>query len=212
LLKRTCDILFALLLLVPLAPFMLLVAAIVRLTLGSPVFFRQIRPGLHGRLFSIWKFRTMRDLRDANGEPLPDAERMAPTGIVLRKLRLDELPELWHLLSGEMSLIGPRPLLPKYLDEFTPFEARRHEVPPGITGWAQVNGNTVLSLPEKALLDVWYIDHWTPWLDVMILCKTLLVVLAGEHADPGALVEAREYADRVSGSGAQHLGRVGDTG
>ena len=152
-------------------------AWLVRRKLGSPVLFRQIRPGLEGKQFEMVKFRTMTDERDASGALLPDAQRLTPFGRFLRSSSLDELPELWNVLRGEMSLVGPRPLLMEYLPLYTPEQARRHEVRPGITGWAQVNGRNAISWADKFALDVWYVDHRSLWLDVRILWMTVRKVL-----------------------------------
>jgi lipopolysaccharide/colanic/teichoic acid biosynthesis glycosyltransferase len=148
-------------------------ALLVRLKMGSPVFFRQARPGKGSALFTLLKFRTMTDARDAVGNPLPDAERLTRFGRWLRATSLDELPELFNVLKGDMSLVGPRPLLPQYLPRYTPEQARRHEVRPGLTGWAQVNGRNALTWDEKFRLDVWYVDHCSLWLDLKILALTL---------------------------------------
>ncbi|PUE49056.1 sugar transferase [Limnohabitans sp. 2KL-1] len=175
--KRLFDLLASamglLLLAVPLA----LLAWQVRRKLGSPVLFTQVRPGLHGRPFRMVKFRTMTDARDASGALLPDAQRLTPFGRFLRASSLDELPELWNVLRGEMSLVGPRPLLMEYLPLYSPEQARRHEVRPGITGWAQVNGRNAISWADKFALDVWYVDHRSLWLDVRILWLTVRKVL-----------------------------------
>ncbi|MBL8601290.1 MAG: sugar transferase [Myxococcales bacterium] len=159
------------------APLMLGVAAAVRVDLGSPVLFTQARPGKNGEVFRVFKFRTMRDLNDADGRPLPDAMRLTPLGRWLRATSLDELPQLLNVLAGELSLVGPRPLLVRYLDRYSPHQARRHEVMPGITGWAQINGRNALSWDEKFDLDVWYVDHWSLALDAKILLKTVGKVL-----------------------------------
>lgn len=149
-----------------------LLALLVRFKLGAPVLFRQQRPGLHGRPFTLYKFRTMTDARDAEGALLPDAERLTSFGHFLRSTSLDELPELFNVLKGEMSLVGPRPLLMEYLPRYTPEQQRRHEVRPGLTGWAQVNGRNALSWEEKFALDVWYVEHCSFWLDLKILVLT----------------------------------------
>jgi sugar transferase EpsL len=171
--KRLFDfsISFAALLLLP--PIYLLVALLVRVRIGSPIFFTQTRPGLHGNTFSMIKFRTMTNARGANGVLLPDAERLTRFGRFLRATSLDELPELWNVLKGDMSLVGPRPLLMEYLPLFSPEQARRHDVRPGITGWAQVNGRNAISWDEKFKLDVWYVDHQSFWLDMKILFLTM---------------------------------------
>jgi len=175
--KRLLDILGAGAGLVLLSPVLLTISLMIRRRMGRPVFFRQTRPGLHGRPFSMIKFRTMRDAVDAAGRPLPDAERLTGLGRFLRATSLDELPELWNVLRGEMSLVGPRPLLMEYLPLYTPFQARRHEVRPGITGWAQVNGRNAISWDEKFALDVWYVDNRSLWLDLRILWLTVLKVV-----------------------------------
>ncbi|HSL84806.1 MAG TPA: sugar transferase [Thermoanaerobaculia bacterium] len=178
--KRTFDLALAVpagLLLLPLG---FLLAGLVRLRLGSPLLFRHVRPGLGGEPFTLYKLRTMRDLRDEQGELLPDEERLTPFGRWLRRTSLDELPELWNVLRGDMSLVGPRPLLLEYLPRYSAAEARRHEVLPGITGLAQVRGRNALSWEERFELDVWYVDHVSPGLDLRILLGTLLAVLRGK--------------------------------
>lgn len=179
-LKRVFDVVVSATALVVLAPVMGLIALLVWRTMGRPVLFRQARPGLHGKPFVMYKFRTMRDLRDAEGKLLPDEARLTPFGRWLRTTSLDELPELVNVLRGEMSLVGPRPLLMEYLDRYTPEQARRHEVKPGITGWAQIHGRNNLSWDERFKLDVWYVDNWSLWLDVKILWRTLWMVLRRE--------------------------------
>ena len=175
--KRLFDFTLAALGLIALAPVILCIMLLVRIKLGSPVFFTQTRPGLHGVPFKMAKFRTMRDARDGNGTLLPDAERMTSFGSWLRSSSLDELPELWNVLKGEMSLVGPRPLLMEYLPLYSAQQARRHEVRPGITGWAQINGRNAISWEEKFKLDVWYVDNRSLWLDVKILWLTVLRVV-----------------------------------
>jgi sugar transferase EpsL len=179
-LKRVFDIVVSAVALTVLAPVMGLIALAVWRTMGRPVLFRQARPGLHGKPFVMYKFRTMRDLRDAEGNLLPDEARLTPFGRWLRSTSLDELPELLNVLRGEMSLVGPRPLLMEYLERYTPEQARRHEVKPGITGWAQIHGRNNLSWDERFKLDVWYVDNWSLWLDVKILWRTLWMVLRRE--------------------------------
>jgi sugar transferase EpsL len=179
-LKRVFDIVVSAVALTVLAPVMGLIALLVWRTMGRPVLFRQARPGLHGKPFVMYKFRTMRDLRDAEGNLLPDEARLTPFGRWLRSTSLDELPELLNVLRGEMSLVGPRPLLMEYLERYTPEQARRHEVKPGITGWAQIHGRNNLSWEERLRLDVWYVDHWSLWLDLKILWRTLWMVLRRE--------------------------------
>jgi lipopolysaccharide/colanic/teichoic acid biosynthesis glycosyltransferase len=175
--KRGLDIGLAATALVLAAPVLLLVAIAVRVNLGGPVLFRQQRPGLHGRPFTMVKFRTMRDALGRDGRPLPDADRLTTFGTLLRSTSLDELPELWNVVRGDMSLVGPRPLLMEYLDRYTPEQARRHEVRPGVTGWAQVNGRNALSWEERFRLDVWYVEHRSLRLDLRILLRTLALVL-----------------------------------
>ena len=184
--KRILDLALTLPALLFLAPAMGLIALAVRLRLGAPVLFRQRRPGLHGEPFTLLKFRTMTGARDAAGNLLPDAERLTSLGRFLRATSLDELPELLNVLRGEMSLVGPRPLLMEYLPRYTPEQARRHDVRPGITGWAQVNGRNALSWEQKFALDVWYVDHVSLGLDLKILVLTPLRVLARQGiSQPG---------------------------
>ena len=178
--KRLFDILLAALALVVLGLPMLVLAGMVRSKLGSPVLFQQVRPGRYGRPFKMVKFRTMRDAIDADGNPLPDSERMTPFGSLLRSSSLDELPELWNVLKGEMSLVGPRPLLMEYLPLYTVAQARRHEVRPGVTGWAQINGRNAISWEEKFELDVWYVDNQSFFLDLKILLLTVKKVFVRE--------------------------------
>ena len=175
--KRIFDLIAATLGLLVLAMPLLVLGWQVRRKLGSPVLFTQVRPGLHGQSFRMVKFRTMTDTRDASGALLPDAQRLTPFGRWLRASSLDELPELWNVLRGEMSLVGPRPLLMEYLPLYSPEEARRHEVRPGITGWAQVNGRNAISWADKFALDVWYVDNRSLWLDLRILWLTVRKVL-----------------------------------
>lgn len=178
--KRFFDIVIAALALLLLAIPLLALIWQVRRKLGSPVFFRQTRPGRHGRPFQMVKFRTMTDAKGPDGRLLPDAERLTPFGRFLRSTSLDELPELFNVLKGDMSLVGPRPLLMEYLPLYTPEQARRHEVRPGITGWAQVNGRNALGWEEKFKLDLWYVDHCSLWLDIKILWLTVRKVLVRE--------------------------------
>lgn len=165
-----------------LLPLLLVVAILVRFKLGSPVIFRQQRPGLNSKLFIIYKFRTMiAETHDENGAILPDDKRLPPFGLWLRAVSFDELPELWNVLKGDMSLVGPRPLMTKYLDRYTPHQARRHEVKPGITGWAQVNGRNNITWEEKFDLDVWYVDNQSFWLDMQILARTVWQVVKRDN-------------------------------
>lgn len=171
--KRGLDLVVAATGLLLLAPLLLLLAGLVRWRLGKPVLFRQTRPGLGGKPFLLLKFRTMRDLRDSQGQLLPDPQRLTRFGRFLRASSLDELPELLNILKGDMSLVGPRPLLPEYLPWYTPAEAARHQAPPGLTGWAQINGRNALSWEEKFALDLWYVQHRSLRLDLWILLRTL---------------------------------------
>jgi lipopolysaccharide/colanic/teichoic acid biosynthesis glycosyltransferase len=179
--------------LVILSPILLLLAVMVRMAHGSPVLFSQVRPGHFGQPFKIYKFRTMTDGRDAQGDLLPDAERLTRLGRFLRASSLDELPELFNVLRGEMSLVGPRPLLMQYLTRYTPEQARRHAVLPGITGWAQVNGRNALTWEDKFRLDVWYVENWSPWLDIKILGMTLGKVLKREGISQPGHATAEEF-------------------
>ena len=178
--KRLLDVVIAVTLLILLSPVLCVIAALVAAAMGRPVLFRQRRPGLGGKPFTIVKFRTMRDATDANGNPLPDAQRITRLGRFLRRTSLDELPELVNVLRGDMSLVGPRPLLLEYLPRYTDEQMRRHEVRPGITGWSQVNGRNALTWDEKFALDVWYVDHRSMRLDLQILLKTIGNVVKGE--------------------------------
>lgn len=178
--KRFFDIIFSASILLLITPLIILLAFLIHIKLGSPLFFRQSRPGLHGRPFEMIKFRTMTDARDEEGNLLSDAERLTQFGRFLRAASLDELPELWNVLRGDMSLVGPRPLLMEYLPLYTPEQARRHEVRPGITGWSQVNGRNAISWEEKFQMDIWYVDYQSFWLDMKILFLTMWKVLLQE--------------------------------
>lgn len=178
--KKTFDRVVATGLLVATSPVLAVAAAVVRVTMGGPVLFRQVRPGKDGKPFRIFKMRTMTNARAADGTLLPDAERLTSVGRMLRSTSIDELPQLFNVLAGDLSLVGPRPLLVQYLPLYSPEQARRHDVMPGITGWAQVNGRNTVTWDQKFELDVWYVDHWTPWLDVRILAKTAMAVLCRE--------------------------------
>jgi len=178
--KRLFDIVVSFCALLLLSPIIAIVAWKIRKNLGSPVLFRQTRPGLHGKPFEMVKFRTMKDATDVQGNSLPDAERMTPFGNKLRSSSLDELPELWNVLKGEMSLVGPRPLLMQYLPLYSPEQARRHEVRPGVTGWAQINGRNAISWEDKFKLDVWYVDNRSFGLDIKILLSTVKKVFVKE--------------------------------
>jgi lipopolysaccharide/colanic/teichoic acid biosynthesis glycosyltransferase len=178
--KRIFDLLATGLGLLVISPVLLMIALLIRILHGKPILFRQKRPGYKGQPFFVYKFRTMNDRHAPGGSLLPDAERITSLGRFLRTLSLDELPELFNVLRGEMSLVGPRPLLMQYLERYSSEQARRHDVLPGITGWAQVNGRNALTWEDKFRLDVWYVDHWSFWLDIKILLLTLWKVLKRE--------------------------------
>lgn len=191
--KRTIDVVVSITLLVCLIPVLIGVAVLVWLAMGLPVFYRQQRPGLHGQPFTLYKFRTMTDARDAQGRLLPDAQRLTRFGRFLRSTSLDELPELFNVLKGEMSLVGPRPLLMEYLERYTPEQMRRHAVRPGITGWAQINGRNALSWEQKFALDVWYVDHQSLWLDLKILALTLWKIIKREGINQPGQATMEEF-------------------
>ncbi|MCE5200355.1 MAG: sugar transferase [Armatimonadota bacterium] len=174
--KRVFDFFSALFLLIVLSPVLILTAIGVAIAMGRPVIFRQTRPGRGGKLFTLYKFRTMRDANKPDGTPLPDGERLTRLGRILRATSVDELPELYNVLKGEMSLVGPRPLIVRYLPYYTMREHKRHSVPPGITGWAQVNGRNHASWNDRLARDVWYVENWSFWLDIRILLLTVVVV------------------------------------
>ena len=178
--KRLFDIIVSAVAVILLLPVLLIVMLLVRIKLGSPVFFRQVRPGKDCKPFKMIKFRTMLDAIDSTGNPLPDSERLTKFGAFLRSTSLDEVPGLWNVLKGDMSLVGPRPLLVEYLELYSPEQARRHEVRPGITGWAQVNGRNAISWEDKFKLDVWYVDNHSFWLDFKILLLTVKKVFLRE--------------------------------
>lgn len=193
--KRAVDFFGASLLTLMLSPIFLIIAITILISEGRPLFFKQIRPGLHGKPFFIYKFRTMNDGRDNNGKLLPGRLRLTKTGKFLRKYSLDELPQLINVIKGDLSLVGPRPLLMEYLHIYTPEQARRHEVKPGITGWAQVNGRNAISWDEKFNLDVWYVENQSFWLDVKILFLTIKKVLNKE----GIQAQGHYSMDRYKG-------------
>ncbi|WP_027400279.1 sugar transferase [Anaerovorax odorimutans] len=176
LIKRVLDIVFSLILIICLSPLIFVMYFLAKVMLGSPVIFKQKRPGKDGKIFTMYKFRTMTDAKDKAGNLLPDADRLTNFGKILRKTSIDELPELFNILKGDMSFVGPRPLLVQYLDRYSKTQARRHEVRPGLTGWAQVNGRNAISWEEKFKLDVWYVDHWSILFDIKIIFMTLMVV------------------------------------
>ena len=186
LIKRIFDVLFALTALIFLAPVLIVVSIVIVIFDGFPVFFSQTRPGKNGNPFKLHKFRTMKEVRNQKIELIPDGERITNFGVMLRRMSLDELPELFNVLKGEMSIVGPRPLLLQYLKRYSDEQIRRHEVLPGITGWAQINGRNAISWEEKFRLDVWYVDHWTFWLDIRIILQTIWKVIKGEGiSQPG---------------------------
>jgi len=191
--KRLLDIVLSSFLLLALGPFLLVTALIVGVTMGRPVLFRQLRPGYLGRPFLLLKFRTMSDARDSQGDLLPDGERLTPFGRLLRGMSFDELPALFNVLLGEMSLVGPRPLLMQYLDRYTPKQMRRHEVKPGITGWAQVNGRNAITWEQKFELDVWYLDHLSLWLDLKIIGMTVWKILKREGINQPGEATMKEF-------------------
>lgn len=195
--KRIFDLLASAVGLLLLSPLLLFLAWRIRVSMGSPVLFRQQRPGLHGKPFTMVKFRTMRDEIGENGELLPNDQRITKLGRVLRSTSLDELPELWNVLKGDMSLVGPRPLLMEYLPLYSTEQARRHEVRPGITGLAQVNGRNAITWEEKFKLDVWYVDHQSIWLDGRILFQTIASVLKRSGIDAGSGVTMPKFTGSV---------------
>jgi len=194
--KRLFDILFTLIGLIVLSPLLLVLALLVWVTLGWPVLFRQPRPGYKGQIFTLNKFRTMRNEHDGDGNPLPDPQRVTPLGRFMRAASLDEWPELFNVLAGQMSLVGPRPLLVAYLERYSPEQMRRHDVLPGITGWAQINGRNALTWEDKFRLDVWYVDHWSFWLDVKILALSVLKVFRRE----GIVPQGKDAVDEFMGN------------
>jgi len=191
--KRLFDLLLTVPGLILISPILLGVTLVLWLAEGRPIFFRQPRPGYRGAIFNMVKFRTMRQRVDASGKPLPDAERISKLGKFLRATSVDELPELVHVLRGQMSLVGPRPLLVQYLERYSPEQVRRHDVLPGITGWAQVNGRNALTWEEKFRLDVWYVDHWSFWLDLKILALTVLKTVRREGISQTGQATAEEF-------------------
>lgn len=201
--KRFFDVVFAILgMIIFLLPFLIL-SLMVRFKLGSPIFFKQTRPGLHAKPFEVVKFRTMTDQRDVNGKLLPDGERLTRFGRFLRSTSLDEMPQLWNVLRGDISLVGPRPLLMQYLPLYSLEQSRRHEVRPGITGWAQVNGRNALSWEDKFKLDVWYVDHRNLWLDLKILCLTVRKVLVRD----GISADGEQTMSEFLGSTKSSVGK-----
>ncbi len=197
-LKRIFDLVITIPGLILLSPFLLVIAGLVRISLGKPIFFQQTRPGYRSELLKVSKFRSMTDARDTVGNYLPDAARLTTLGKFLRATSIDELPELFHVITGKMSLVGPRPLLIQYLDRYSPEQARRHDVLPGITGWAQINGRNTLTWEDKFRYDVWYVDNWSLWLDVKILVLTLWKVIRREGISQEGHATAAEFMGNLS--------------
>jgi lipopolysaccharide/colanic/teichoic acid biosynthesis glycosyltransferase len=191
--KRLLDLIIAVPAALVLLPVMAVLAVVIWISDGWPVVFSQERPGLGGKIFRIYKFRTMRDIFGPEGSPLPDARRISRLGRFLRSFSLDELPELYNILRGEMSLVGPRPLLTAYLPRYSPEQARRHEVLPGLTGWAQIHGRNILSWEERFKHDVWYVDHWSVWLDIQIIFRTFWKVIRREGISQPGQVTMSEF-------------------
>lgn len=201
-LKRLLDIIIASIALILLSPLYAFVAYKVKKNLGSPVLFHQVRPGLHGKPFEMIKFRTMKDAVDEQGNPLPDSERLTPFGQMLRSTSLDEMPELWNVIKGDMSIVGPRPLLMEYLPLYSPEQAKRHDVRPGMTGHAQVNGRNAIGWEEKFKLDTWYVENQSIWLDFKIMFKTVHKVLAKDD------ISAEGEATMTRFTGSQHKDEI----
>ena len=198
--KRTLDILISMIALIILSPVLIITVYLVRKNLGSPVFFKQIRPGIKAQPYEMIKFRTMRDVSDSTGKQLPDSARITPFGNMLRSSSLDELPELWNVLKGDMSLVGPRPLLMEYLPLYNQEQYRRHEMRPGITGWAQINGRNAISWEDKFKLDVWYVDNQSLLLDLKILLLTIKKVFVKE----GISATGEVTMSKFTGSKKEH--------
>jgi sugar transferase EpsL len=201
--KRVFDLVVAAPLMVAASPILALIASLVRLLDGPPVLFRQVRPGYKGRPFTIVKFRTMANARDAQRSSRPDFERLTRLGRFLRATSLDELPSLYNVVRGEMSLVGPRPLLMQYLRRYTPEQARRHDALPGMTGWTQVNGRNALTWDDKFRLDIWYVDNWSLWLDLRILALTIWKVLKREGISQPGHATAEEFLGPAGGEGSE---------
>lgn len=201
--KRLLDILFSLLVLVLFSPILILISLLVLITLGSPILFRQNRPGYKSKIFEIFKFRTMRSGLDQDGNPLPDEQRISSLGKALRSLSLDELPEVINILRGEMSWVGPRPLLVEYLDRYNTEQIRRHDVLPGLTGWAQIHGRNALTWEDKFTLDVWYVDNWSLWLDIKIFFMTIWKVITREGINQAGHISAEVFMGNKENSGTE---------
>jgi len=197
-LKRFLDVVIASIALILLSPLYAYVAYKVKKNLGSPVLFRQVRPGLHGKPFEMIKFRTMKDAVDEQGNPLPDSERLTPFGQMLRSTSLDEMPELWNVIKGDMSIVGPRPLLMEYLPLYSPEQAKRHDVRPGMTGHAQVNGRNAIGWEEKFKLDTWYVENQSVWLDFKIMLKTVKKVIAKDDINEAGEATMTKFTGSAS--------------
>jgi len=193
LLKRQIDFWGSLILLIILAIPFLIIAILIKFTSKDPIFFKQFRPNRNGKLFRLYKFRTMTELKNEGGNLFPDEKRLTRIGKILRRLSLDELPELWNVMKGDMSLVGPRPLLVEYLERYTPEQARRHEVKPGITGWAQINGRNAITWEKKFKYDVWYVDNWSLWLDIKIIFMTTVKVIKAEGINQPGQATMEEF-------------------
>lgn len=202
-LKRAFDLVLTIPLLVVLSPILLILIIVVALLMGRPVFFKQERPGYRGKIFTLYKFRSMRNAVDAKGNPLPDAQRLSRLGKFLRVTSLDEIPELFNVFLGQMSLVGPRPLLIEYLPLYSAEQARRHDVLPGITGWAQINGRNAISWEKKFELDVWYVDHWSIWLDIKILFLTFFKVIRREGITQSGQATTAYFTGNKSGESTE---------
>lgn len=191
--KRLFDLVAATSSLIILSPLLILIGTFVRMRIGKHVLFHQVRPGQHGKPFTIYKFRTMKDKQDEDGNLLPDSERLTSLGRFIRKTSLDEVPELFNVIKDDMSIVGPRPLLMQYLERYTSEQARRHEVKPGITGWAQVNGRNAITWEEKFKYDVWYVDNLSLWLDIKIIFMTIIKVIKGEGINQPGQATMEEF-------------------
>ena len=196
-LKRTFDFTVSLILLILLSPIIFITAILVRICIGSPVFFKQIRPGLYGKLFLLYKFRSMTNKQDTKGLLLPDNIRVTRFGAIIRRFSIDELPQLWNILRGDMSFVGPRPLLEEYLPLYSQKQSLRHNVLPGITGWAQINGRNTISWEKKFELDVWYVEHHTFWIDIKIILLTLLKVIKPEGIHQNGFVNSLKFKGEI---------------
>jgi sugar transferase EpsL len=208
LVKRATDVVLSTALLVLLAPVMAAVYTLTRFSSSGPAIFKQQRPGLHGKIFVLYKFKTMTGERGSDGQLLPDVERLTSWGSFLRRTSLDELPQLWNVLIGNMSLVGPRPLLIEYLERYTPFQARRHEVKPGITGWAQVNGRNAAGWERKFALDIWYVDHWNAWIDFKILLMTARKVVMRDQIALESLYMGSQQSSEDAAIATSHRSNV----